>query len=117
MKTATLSMSVQVSGDGVSETYNIMAANPVVNANAPGGGPVNTALASGDNPLTVPPNSIGMIFVPLSSSTVVFKLKGVGGDTGFTIAPNLPALISLPPGTTQALVNASTSCVVAIMFI
>ena len=99
-------MSVQVSGDGVSEIYNIMAANPVYNTAAPGGGPILTALIAGNNTIVVPPGSIAMMLIPPSTSTNAKVLKGISGDTGFALAPNLPALLPLPTGTTSVIVNA-----------
>jgi hypothetical protein len=112
-KTAVLTMSVQISGDGVNETYNLMAATPFVNSNAPGGGPVLTAR---DNPLTVPPNTLMMFIQPLATSTVVLKLKGIAGDMGFTLGVGQVAMVPLPPGTTQVLLNASLAVNVSILY-
>jgi len=113
---STLAMTVTVSGNGISETYNLMAVNPVVNTNAPGGGPVLTALVSGPNELTVPPNTMIMYIIPTSTSTVILTLKGITGDTGFTLAPGLIAMLPIPSGTTSVLVNASAAVNVSILF-
>jgi hypothetical protein len=42
-------------------------------------------LASGDNTITVPAGSRGVIIIFASGSTTTKKLKGVGGDTGVTL--------------------------------
>ena len=115
-KTAVLTMSVQITGDGVNETYNLMAATPFINQNAPGGGPVATSLALGDNPITVPPNSLMMFIQPLATSTITLKLKGIGGDTGFSLGPGQVAMVPLVAGVTSVLVNASAAVVVSILF-
>lgn len=115
-KTATTSISVLVTGDGVNESY-IPPTAPLTNAAAPAGGPLSVALSSGDNTLTVPPGAQGFIFVPPSSSIVVKKLKGVGGDTGFTLNAALPSVVSLPSGTATVLINAASSETVSIHWI
>lgn len=115
-KTATTSISVLVTGDGVNESF-IPPTAPMVNAAAPAGGPLSVALSSGDNTLTVPPGAQGLIFVPPSSSVVVKKLKGIGGDTGFTISPTLPSILMLPAGASTVLINAASSETVSIHWI
>lgn len=115
-KTATTSISVLVTGDGVNETFQ-PPTQPIVNAAAPAGGPISVALASGDNTLTVPPGAQGLIFVPPSASVVVKKLKGVGGDTGFTLSATLPSVLMLPAGTATVLINAASSETVSIHWI
>jgi hypothetical protein len=115
-KTSTTSVSVAVSGDGVAETFT-PSSSPVINASAPAGGPISVALSTGDNTLTVPPGAQGFVFVPPTSSVVVKKLKGIAGDTGFTLSPTLPSVIMLPAGATTALVNAASSETVSIHWI
>lgn len=115
-KTATTSISVLVTGDGVNETFQ-PPTQPIVNSAAPAGGPISVALTSGDNTLTVPPGAQGFLFVPPSSSVVVKKLKGIGGDTGFTISAALPQVIMLPSGASTVLINAASSETVSIHWI
>jgi hypothetical protein len=112
-----LQMLVQISGNGVSEVYNLTGANPVVNTASPGGGPILTSLVLGNNTLTVPPGCIGMIIIPPSNSTVAKAVKGITGDTGFSISPNLPSMLTLPTGTLTAIVNASGPEVVSILWL
>ncbi len=112
-KTTTTSISVAVSGDGVAATYTPASA-PITNTTGPAGGPVDVALSSGDNTITVPSGSKGMLLVPPATSSVVKKLKGDAGDTGFTIAPALPSVLALPTGTTSILINAASSETVSI---
>lgn len=112
-KTATTTISVLVTGDGVNETFQ-PPTQPVANTNAPAGGPISVALSSGDNTLTVPPGAMGLLLVPPSSSVVVKKLKGIGGDTGFTINAALPQVIWLPAGASTMLLNAASSETVSI---
>lgn len=115
-KTSTTSLSVAVSGDGVSETY-VPATAPIVNAAAPAGGPLSVALTTGDNTLTVPPGAQGFLLVPPSASAVAKKLKGVGGDTGFSLSMTLPSLLMLPTGASTVLINAASSETVQIHWI
>lgn len=115
-KTATTSISVLVTGDGVNESF-IPPTAPLVNAAAPAGGPLSVALASGDNTLTVPPGAQGFIFVPPSSSVVAKKLKGIGGDTGFSLSPTNPSVIMLVAGASTVLINAGSAETVSIHWI
>lgn len=115
-KTATTTISVLVTGDGVNESYQ-PPTQPLINANAPAGGPLSVALSSGDNTLTVPPGAQGFILVPPSSSVVAKKLKGIGGDTGFTLSPTNPTVISLPAGASTVLLNAGSAETVSIHWI
>ncbi len=115
-KVATTSISVAVAGDGVAETFT-PATSPIINTAAPAGGPLSVALTSGDNTLTVPPGSQGLVLVPPSSSVVAKKLKGVGGDTGFTLSATLPSVLMLPPGTATVLINAASSETVLIHWV
>jgi hypothetical protein len=116
-KTSVLSMAVQIVGDGVNETYNIVAVNPVVNPAAPGGGPLLYALITGANTIPVPPGSISMVIAPPPASVVALTLKGLTGDTGFPLAPNLPAMLPLPTGTLTVLIDAAAPENVSILWL
>ena len=106
-KTSTVTLVVAIQGDGINTSYTPPGA-PIINTTAPAGGPITVTLASGDNTLTVPPGSLGLLIVPSSTSTVVKKLKGIGGDTGFTISSSrITGPIGLPVGATTLLLNAS----------
>lgn len=105
-KKSSLSMTVTVAGDGVNTTYNPVG-TPIVNLAAPAGGPLSVALTTGDNTLAVPAGAVALLVVPDPASVVVKKLKGVGGDTGFTIAPASPSLLGLPSSAVSVLLNAS----------
>src|SRR5215472_16476033 len=50
----------------------------------------------GSTTITVPSFAAGVIIVPNTANTASLTLKGVGGDTGITIAPALPCLLSFP---------------------
>ncbi len=45
-------------------------------------------LASGDNTIPIPANAVGCVMIFDPTSTIVKKLKGVGGDTGIIIGKN-----------------------------
>ena len=62
----------------------------ITNTTAPSGGPVNTVLSAGNNTITVPTGSRGVMIRPPVGSTNVKILKGVGGDTGITMDPAQP---------------------------
>jgi hypothetical protein len=116
-KTSTLSMSVQIVGDGVNEGFNIMASSPVVNPAAPGGGPLLYPLILGANIIPVPPGTISMILIPPANSLVGLTLKGLTGDTGFVLQGNLPAMLPLPLGTLDVLIAATAPENVSILWL
>jgi hypothetical protein len=115
-KTSTTTVTMSVTGDGVSLSYTPLGA-PIVNAAAPAGGPVAIALAAGDNTITVPPGAVGFILVPPAASVVVKRLKGIAADTGFTLAPATPSVIALPTAAASVLLNASATETVSIQWI
>lgn len=112
-KKSTVTLAVTVTGDGVNTTYNPVG-TPIINLAAPAGGPIAAALSTGDNTLTVPAGASHLLIVPATDSVVVKKLKGVGGDTGFTIAPASPTLLGLPAAAVSVLLNASAGEVITI---
>jgi hypothetical protein len=93
-KTSQVTIQVQISGDGETSTYNPPAV-PVVNAAAPNGGTVALVLVAGNNTITPPVGSTGVVIIPDVASANVKKIKGVGGDTGITIAPAAPTFLAL----------------------
>lgn len=101
-KTSTLTITVQVTGDGVNDNWT---PTPPQNTAAPGGGPQLLALASGDNTITVPAGASGFVLLPPAGSAVVKKIKGAGGDTGVTISNTLPFVGSVSAG--SLIINAS----------
>lgn len=105
-KKSVITLSVQVTGDGVNTTYTPVGM-PLINVAAPAGGPIAVALTLGDNTLTVPAGAVAVLLVPPTNSVVVKTLKGVGGDTGVIIAPAAPTMLGLPSGATSILLNAS----------
>lgn len=78
---------------------------PVVNYTATGADTVLTP-ALGDNTIAVPTGSLGAIILPAVGSATL-KLKGAAGDTGVTLHPTNPTMISFPAGTSSLLLNAS----------
>lgn len=116
-KIATVFLSIQIVGDGLNETFNISGTDPIVNPAAPGGGPLAYALLTGDNTIPVPPGTLAWLLVPPANSTIAKKLKGVGGDTGYPLLPNLPALMTVAVGATSILINVSASENVSIHWI
>lgn len=106
-KKSTTTLSTTIAGDGISTTYTPPGA-PIVNNTAPAGGPISVLLSTGDNTLTVPSGAVALLIVPPSDSVVVKKLKGVGGDTGVTIAPAAPTYLGLPASATEVLLNAAS---------
>ncbi len=106
-KVSTIGLSITVTGDGVTEGYS-PPSFPITNNAAPGGVPTTLALAAGDNTIAVPSGAATMLLIPPSASVLTKKLKGVGGDTGFTLSPSAPSMVSLPPGATTMLLNCLT---------
>ena len=52
-------------------------------------------LASGNNTITPPTGSTLCIITPPTANTTTMFLKGVGGDTGVTIARESPTILGL----------------------
>jgi hypothetical protein len=61
-------------------------------------------LAAGDNTLAIPAGTTLIGIKPPTTNGIVLKLKGAGGDTGFTLQPSIPFLLSWAAGT--VLINA-----------
>ena len=114
-KASTVTLSVTITGDGESLSYSLPAGN-ITNAAAPMGGPIPTALTSGDNTITVPSGAVEVLIVPPAASVVVKKLKGIGGDTGVTISPSQPMMLSLPAGATTFILNAGSTETVTLVW-
>jgi hypothetical protein len=115
-KTSTTTITVEIGGDGVDQTYE-PAGSPITNTSAPSGGPMPYVLSSGDNTISVPSGSVGFVIVPSTASTVVKKLKGGAGDTGFTIRASAPSVVSMPNSTSSILINASAGETVSIQWL
>src|SRR5688572_12669879 len=91
-----LGLQVTSSGGGQDGAYTPVSAETdgkYLNTNAPYLGPINVALAAGDNTLNVPANAIGIMIVPSNSATNDKTLKGVGGDTGILLKDNYPLVL------------------------
>jgi hypothetical protein len=103
-KTSEVSITYSATGDGMTLTFT---STTQENAASPGEH-LPIALASGDNTITVPTGARGVLIVPGATSTVVKKIKGVGGDTGVTIAPAYATYIALPTGAANFILNAAS---------
>lgn len=101
-KTSTTQITVLTSGDGVTSRNEPA---PLSNSTSPSGGPVAVALAAGDNTVLVPSGARGLVLIPPVGSTNAKKLKGVGGDTGFSLRPDEASLLALPAATASIIVN------------
>jgi hypothetical protein len=53
----------------------------------------------GNNLITPPTNATVVAIQPPANSTAVLKLKGAVGDTGVTLHPTLPSVISITAAT------------------
>ena len=62
-------------------------------------------LTTGDNTLTPPIGTTLCILIPPAASAVALKLKGIGADTGWTLKPNVPAILTV--GTASVIINAA----------
>jgi len=109
-KLSKLSIGVTVSGDGTTTTY-APPGNPFENAAAPNGGTVDFDLAMGVNTIPIPSGgaagAVGVVIVPPAGSANAKILKGVGGDTGFTIHANRPTVLSFDPATTDFVIDSA----------
>lgn len=97
-------ISVAVTGDGVESEWTV---TPSANTNAPGGGPVKTTLAAGDNFLPVPTGAMGFILKPPAASNVTKRLKNHAGETGFAMRTGEPASVPIGTGVATLMINAS----------
>ena len=102
-KTATASVTIAVSGDGVSFKFTTPtqtnAASPFQHQ------PI--ALTTGANTITPPAGATMALVVPPTSSAVTKTLKGVTGDTGYALnPPGMPSFI--PVGAGALVINASS---------
>jgi hypothetical protein len=95
-KTATLNFTLTVIGDGENGSY---VSPPITNTVTPGGAESIVELQVGFNVVTVPPGALMAVIVPASSSANTKTMKGLTGDTGVLISPNLPTLLALPANT------------------
>jgi len=95
-KTNTTTISIGIQGDGfaggTAGTYS--------NAQSNGGGlpPTSVTTSNGFTAVTVPATALGFTIVPPPGSAVTKILKGVTGDTGVALAPNLPTSVPLTAG-------------------
>lgn len=115
-KKSTVTLSLTITGDGITTTY-VPPTAPIVNNTAPAGGPILVALSTGDNDLTVPAGATSVLIVPLSDSAVVKKLKGDAADVGVTIAPASPTLLGLPSGATEVTINAASGETISVVWL
>jgi hypothetical protein len=102
--TSKSSFQVLVTGNGETAEYQPQA-NPVTNASAPAGGVVKSALAAGDNTLTLPTGAIGVMIVPPTDSANGKVLKGVGGDTGIALHRQYPTTLFFHSTVTDFVIN------------
>ncbi len=84
------------------------------NTAAPNGGTVRTALTTGDNTVTPPTGSIGVVIAPSTSSTNAKTLKVAGGDTGLPIRANAPTLYAFPDAAAAFIINVAADEVLAL---
>jgi hypothetical protein len=82
-------------GAGAAGTETIVATNPNSPAYVE-----EKRLVAGDNVITIPTKSSGVVIIPEAPNTVGPTLKGAGGDTGIPLHPNGPTALafrSTPP--------------------
>lgn len=90
-KTSVISLAVSINGDGACVNYT-PPQSPITNPNAPEGGPIAVALASGANTIPVPSGATSVLVVPPSASTNAKQLKTLSGDTGITFTSQLQVI-------------------------
>lgn len=95
--TAKTEITVTATGDGIDSEWT---PTPMTNNNGPAGGPVKVTLAAGENTLTVPTGSMGMVIAPRAATLGVTRLRAVTGETGFALRGTQPSHVSLPTGAT-----------------
>lgn len=108
-KTSTITTTINVTGDGVTESYQPVGF-PIVNNAAPGGVPTPVTLTAGDNILAVPAGSTGWVLMPPSGSTITKRLKdsATPGDVGYLLSTTQPSILSIGAAQTTIRLNAST---------
>lgn len=76
-----------------------------------------TTLASGANTITVPTGSVGVVIVPDADNTTALTLKGVSGDTGISISPSDPTLLTFGTAPASIVVTAASLLTTTTAFI
>lgn len=66
----------------------------------------NQTLAAGDNSFTPVAGTSLFILVPPTNNVVVLKAKGAGGDTGITLQPAIPTVLTWSAGV--VIINAAS---------
>ena len=86
--TSTTTLSINVAGAGIADTYT-PASYPLVNTTAPGAGPQPLVLAAGDNAVAVPAGAVGYHLQASTTSTNAKVVSSASGTVGvpFTNQP------------------------------
>jgi hypothetical protein len=92
-KTNTTTISIGIQGDGFAGSTNGTYSN--AQSNGAGLPPSSVVTSNGSTTVTIPGTALGYIIVPPPGSAVTKILKGVAGDTGVNLAPNLPTSVPL----------------------
>lgn len=100
-KTVTTLLQVTVSGDGFGGSSPLYQST---SQNFSGLAPAQLVSVNGANTIAIPATAQGLTIVPPPGSILVKTLKGVGGDTGFSLHPALPTSIALTPGAVASIV-------------
>jgi len=102
-KTAQVATTISASGDGLTLSFT----SPVqTNASSPAEHQPVT-LSTGDNTITVPTGALGVLIVPVATSTVAKKIKTVGGDSGSPINAAYATFWALVASTATITINAA----------
>ncbi len=96
-KESNSSIGVTIEGDGTTTTY-VPPGSPMTNAAAPNGGAESFVLLLGANTIPIPAGAIGVVLSPPTASSNAKIIKGVAGDTGISIRPNSPLMLTFAAG-------------------
>lgn len=95
--------------ENLTEGARNLAPTELINSDAPTTVTV-VSLVSGDNTIAVPAKAVGCLILFASTSAVVKKLKGAGGDTGITLHPTKWLVLSFTAAAmANIIINASAN--------
>jgi hypothetical protein len=100
--TATRSVSIGISGDGLNESNVFPAASNVASP----GNITYVSLASGSNTITTTTGVVAATIIPPAGNTQSITLKGVTGDTGVRLHNTDPSSIGLDSSVSSFILTA-----------
>lgn len=76
-----------------------------------------TSYAVGFTAITPPAAATAALIIPPAGNTNAIKLKGITGDTGVSLHPTNPTVISFPAGSTFGLTISTGATIITIQYL